>query len=146
MTCNQACAPIPPPPLLLHYFYSFQVHFAPANVVEFDQLSSIKLSELNTLYVQRLDVEPKLANADAILTAMSCTEPAYLIQITVAARKRELSASGVAAVQEALGVMYAGLGSADSLDATTSKAWKDKDPLPEVMYLVPSERFVSALC
>lgn len=122
---------------------SFQIHFSPGEVVEIDQLSSINRFQLNTLYVQRLGIEPKLAAADAILTPKSVEDPAFLIQITVASRKSTLSLKGLSAVQNALKAMYSQFGSESS--GETAEAWHSKSPSPQVLYLVPSESFVSIL-
>ena len=89
--------------------------------------------------MQRIDVEPKLAAADAILTPTSVDQPAYLVQITVAKRKSALSTAGVSAVQDALKAMYLHFSKATPSDA---EAWTSKSPSPEVLYLVPPERFV----
>ena len=89
--------------------------------------------------MQRIDVEPKLAAADAILTPKSVDEPAFLVQITVARRKTALSKAGVTAVQDALKAMYLHFSIETPSDA---EAWTTKSPSPEVLYLVPSDRFV----
>ena len=100
-------------------------------------------SRLNCLYAQRIDVEPKLAAADAILTPKSPDDDAYLIQITVGKRKTPLKSGGIISVESALKAMYQRFAS-DSSDETTAAAWANKDHRPVVLYIVPSDKFVSS--
>ncbi len=118
--------------------------FAPEGFDDFDQLEPHTMSKLNHLYAQRIDVEPKLAAADAILTPKSASEDAYLIQITVGARKARLSPSGIGTVKSALKAMYQRLADA-SEEATTATAWAAKDPSPVALYILPSDKFVSSI-
>lgn len=117
-----------------------QLAFAPEGFDDFDQLQPGTMSRLNHLYAQRIDVEPKLAAADAILTPRSVSENAYLIQITVGARKARLSQSGIDTVKSALTAMYERLAAATS-EAATAAAWAAKDPSPVALYIVPSDNF-----
>ena len=55
---------------------------APSSICEFERFCPPDtLAALGTLYVQRIDTEPKLSAADAVLTPESVDKPAYLIQV-----------------------------------------------------------------
>ena len=62
-------------------------------------------------------------------------------QITVAMNKDPLSEPGVAAVVEALQALYQRMAAAST--GADADAWRNKSPVPEVLYLVPLEMLVS---
>ena len=100
------------------------------------------LTQLNTMYFQRPTSGAKLPAADAILTPKSVDKPAYLLQITVSGKKKELSTAGVQNVEAGLKAFYSRLAS-QSKDVTKKAAWLSKSSAPIVLYMVSSDVFVS---
>ena len=68
--------------LSYNFFLPVKFTLAPSSICEFDRFCPPDtLTALGTLYVQRVNMEPKLPAADAILTPESVDKPAYLIQV-----------------------------------------------------------------
>ena len=65
-----------------------------------------------------------------------------LFQITVAKKKEPLCQSGVAAVVTALSALYQRMAQQASTKGV-ARAWMNKCPLPEVLFLVPHDMHVS---